>query len=288
MIAAISLVFAATQAQALPGVFTYDRAAPLAVTQDSIEETPTLRIAHVSFVSPAGGRVTGILAAPKAPGRRAAVVLLHGAPGSAKAVMPNYGLPLAELGVVVLSLDAPFARRGGDVIDFTVRDSVEQVQLIRELQRAVDVLVMRPDVDSARIGFVGGSYGGAMGTLFAAVERRLKAVALFVPDGGLVAHFTSSNGPLAPLADLPAAQRDRWLAAMRPIEPIQFAHLAAPTPILFQNAKQDAMVSVDDAEALHAAARDPKTVMWYESGHGLTRQATRDRHSWLVDKLRVP
>ena len=34
-----------------------------------------------------------------------------------------------------------------------------------------------------------------------------------------------------------------------------------------------------------AAARSPKEMKWYEAGHGLNEDATRDRKAWLKKKL---
>ena len=39
------------------------------------------------------------------------------------------------------------------------------------------------------------------------------------------------------------------------------------------------------AEALHAAAPDSKTIRWYDAGHGLNLQAAWDRHDWLHEKI---
>ncbi len=266
--------------------FAYDRSAALDLRlEPSDSPREALTVHRVTFASPAGGAVRGWLVAPKATGPHAGVVVLHGLPGNAEGAIASEGLALAERGAVVIAIDAPWVRRGG-LPDLTARDSTEQVQLMQDLQRAVDVLLTRPDVDPSRLAYVGGSYGGAMGALFAAVERRLAAVVLFVPDGGLVAHFTDEGGrATGPLAALPAAARARWIAAMRPIEPIRFIADAAPTPILFQNGRTDALVTSDDAQALHAAAREPKTVRWYEAGHGLTAAARAERRDWLFERL---
>jgi dienelactone hydrolase len=267
------------------GLFAYDRGLPLDVQETPDSERETVRVSRMSFASPGGGRVTGLLAVPTSGGPHAGVVVMHGLPGTAENAMTNQGLEIAARGAVVIAIDAPWARRGG-LPDFTIRDSVEQVQLIQDLRRAVDVLVARPDVDAGRLAYVGGSYGGAMGALFAGIERRVRAVVLIVPDGGLVAHFTDAAGsPTGPLARATAEARARWLSAMRPIEPIRFIARAAPTPLLFQNGRRDQAVTVDDAEALHAAAREPKTVQWYDAGHGLTPEARSDRVSWLVERL---
>jgi len=204
---------------------------------------------------------------------------MHGLPGNAR-VMVALGQSLAEHGAVGIAIDAPFARRGGEPVRFTAQDRVEQIQLIKDLQRAVDVLRARPNVDAGRIAYVGVSYGGAMGALFAGVERRLKAAALVVGDGGLVSHFTGPEDYNF-MSGLACATRVSWFEAMTPIEPIRFIGEAASTPLLLQSGRFDTLVPVADAEALHAAAPASKTILWYDAGHGLNQQATFDRLDWL-------
>jgi hypothetical protein len=52
-------------------------------------------------------------------------------------------------------IDAPFARRSGGPIHFDRRDRTEQIQLIVDLRRAVDLLLTRSDVNANRIGYIG-------------------------------------------------------------------------------------------------------------------------------------
>lgn len=268
-------------------VFAYDPSAPLQYEQVPITSPrPEIPLYRVWFQGPGGGQVSGMLAVPQHIGRGPAILLMHGAPSTAEAIMLGFGLDHAARGAVVLAIDAPWARRGAAPWIFTAQDSVDQVQLMKELQRAVDVLTARRDVDPARIAYVGGSYGGAMGVLFAAIETRIKAFVLFVPDGGLVAHHTEANGaPRGSFAAVPQAQRERWLSAMQPIEPIRFIGSAPARDLLIQSGRDDELVSVDDAEALHAAARQPKTVIWYQSGHALPSQAIADRLAWLAARI---
>jgi poly(3-hydroxybutyrate) depolymerase len=166
-------------------LFAYDRAAPLDLRDSVARVDGPVAVHRVSFASPRGGRVTGLLHVPadslRGPGGRfAGLVLLHGAPGDA-AGMEGAAGPLARAGAVVLTIDAPFARRDPrQPITFTARDSAETVQYVVDLRRAVDVLLARADVDPARLGALGISYGGASGALFAGVERRVAAYALAV------------------------------------------------------------------------------------------------------------
>ena len=260
-------------------LFAYAVNAPLDL-QKVIESTNNgVEASAISFSSPDGGSVTGLLFDPvERSGPRPGIVLMHGAPGNARQMQPHAQF-LAEHGAVVIAIDAPFARRGGPFIRFITEDRSEQIQLIKDLQRAVDVLRARANVHDERIAYVGISYGGAMGALFVGIERRLKAAALVVGDGGLVSHETGPEDSY--LAGLPCAIRVNWLQAMTPVEPIRFISHASPTPLLLQSGRFDTLVPATDAQLLHAAASDPKTILWYDAGHGLNQQAVFDRLDWL-------
>lgn len=264
-------------------LFAYDRAAPLELRDSVIGSEGGVSIHAVSFASPRGGRATGRLFVPAGAGPFAGVVLAHGMPGNAEA-FTGRGVYIARHGAVVIAIDAPWARRGGPPLSFTPADSADQVQLIVDLQRAVDVLLARRDVDPARLAYVGRSYGGAMGALLAGVERRLKTYVLAVADGGLVAHALQGSSEDPP-PGAPEEQWRRWLAAMKPIEPIRFVGRAAPAALFFQSALRDRAVARDDAEAVHAAASEPKTVKWYDTEHPLDAAAYLDQLRWLHEHV---
>src|SRR5687768_16185034 len=226
--------------------FAYDVNAPLNL-QQAVESTLNgVEISVISFDSPDGGRVTGLLFDPVTRSSlRPGIVLMHGMPGNARSTAAGAQL-LAEHGAVVIAIDAPFARRGGSTVRFSTQDAAEQIQLIKDLQRAVDVLRARVNVDDERIAYQGISYGGAMGALFVGVERRIAAAVLVVADGGLVTHSTAPAF-LDSFGELSCATRNAWLRAMTPIEPIRFiAH--ATMPLLLQNGRSDNFVTPADAE----------------------------------------
>jgi len=203
----------------------------------------------------------------------------HGMPGKAEYVSWVSG-NIAHHGAIVVALDAPFARRAGDPVTFTPQDSAEQVQLIVDLQRAFDLLIGRPDVDAGRLAFVGRSYGAAMGGLLAAVEHRPRTYVLIVGDGGLVTHY-SAPGRRAALDSLSPERRERWLAAMRPIEPIRYIGCATGASFLFQAARKDELVTGTDAVAFQRAAPKPVEVRWYDLDHNLGWPAIIDELDWL-------
>lgn len=272
-------------------LFDYDRAEALDLRDSLAFNELGVDVYSVSFTSPRGGRVTGLLHVPHdslraTTGKFPGVVMMHGAPGDARG-MGGIAMPVARHGAIVLVINAPFARRDKDnPLSFTPRDSAEQVQLIVDLRRAVDVLLTRSDVDASRLGFVGVSYGAAMGAAFAGIERRIAAYALLVGDAGLAAHFTKPDGNrMARPPHLTEAQWCRWFAAMEPLASTRFIGRAAPARVLFLWGRQDRLVPPYLADALARAADKGAEARWYDAGHGLTPVAYLDMIDWLAERI---
>lgn len=259
--------------------FTYDVNAPLNL-QKTLESTSNgVETSVISYDSPDGGRVTGLMFDPVTRSSlRPGMVLLHGAPVTARS-MAGQGQLLASYGAVAIAIDAPFARRSGSWLRYTAEDGAEQVQLMKDLQRAVDVLRSRVNVDKDRIGYMGISYGGAMGALFVGIEKRIKAGVLVVADGGLVSHSTGPEDASF-MSSLSCATRAGWYRAMVPIEPIRYLP-GASMALLLQSGRVDALVPEADAKLVHAVVPASAKVLWYDAGHGLNQQAAFDRHDWL-------
>jgi uncharacterized protein len=223
---------------------------------------------------------------------------MHGLPGdrSNNTVLAR---GLIETGTVVLAIDAPFARpedlgRDGWPLTFTEVDRQEQIQLMVDLRRGVDLLSARADVDPERLAYVDCSYGAATGGLLAGLEPRIQAFSLRVGDAGLVAHFTNADGSLfSELENRSAEQRQEWLALMEPIEPIRFVGRAPAGRLFFQNALRDRAVARDDALAYQPAGSEPRRIEWYDSDHFLPTEAFVHMVEWLatmigIDAARYP
>lgn len=300
LLIAAGLLLAATRASAptLPALtseahrealklFEYDAKAPLDFQEASAEEQEGVVVRDISYASPKGGRVTAYLVTPKGKGPFPGVLFMHGLPGGRDGMLPR-ALHYARAGAVGLVIDAPFSRRKteGFPLTFTEQDRDDQIQLIVDLRRGVDLLASRPEVDPARIAYVGVSYGGAMGGLLAGVEKRVNAYVLEVGDGGLISHFSGEDDRGSPLqGGLPKEQRECWLAAMEPIEPLRWIGHATPSALLFQSGRQDDLVPPTDARRYHEAGSQPKTVKWYDSGHRLPEQAIEDQLAWLRERI---
>jgi len=272
-------------------LFAYDAQAPLDIQEVSRSRGEGTTVIDLTYASPMGGRVPATLVVPDGSGPFAGLLFQHGMGDSSTPGIRRMLLPMAEgyarLGALVILIDAPFARpehRGSASIVLAEQDRREQIQLIVDLRRAVDLLLSRSEVDPQRLAYVGISYGGAMGGLLAGVEDRLQGYVLMVGDGGLVTHVTGPEDTAWWLAK-PEELRRQWLAWMWPIEPIHYVHCAAPAALLFQNGTLDMSVPPADALRYQQAGSEPKTVQWYQAGHGLRWEALRDQVEWLRDAI---
>jgi uncharacterized protein len=278
-------------------LFDYDRRQPLAITKLGsytgrvpAEQLDGVTIHSITYASPKGGEVPALVVVPKGKGPFPGVIVQHGLPDTKEGMLPA-GIDLARTGALAVLIDAPFnrpqqGRVRSDPLTFTPKDRDEQIQLIVDLRRAIDVLAARPDV-SDQLAYFGVSYGAAMGGLLAGIEDRIKAYVLAVGDGGLVSHFTGPDDTAGPLQALPAQDRERWLEAMRPIEPIYFIGQATPAALLFLAGTKDESVPPEDARRFHRAASQPKQVRWYEAGHFLNCTARKDMMVWLARHIRI-
>jgi dienelactone hydrolase len=270
-------------------LFDYDQEAPFEIEEVGVDNYGDYTVADITYASPAGGSVPAYLYQPNGQGPYAAIVLMHGMPGDRNGSR-RFADRYVGTGAVVLAISAPWARPDGpreDIITFTEKDRDEQIQLIQDLRRAVDILESFPWVDKDRIAYVGGSYGGAMGGLLAGVEHRIKAYALMVGDGGLVEHMAGPDGEPGPGGRIEPEVWKAWRGWMDPIEPLRFVAHAAPSDLLFQNGKTDQLVPASDARVYQAAGSEPKTILWYEHGHAVSQELLKDQVKWLAERVGI-
>lgn len=259
-------------------LFEYDREASLDIQEVSSRIEDGLSVIEITYASPKGGRVPATLIVPQETGPLAGLVMQ-------RSMELEFGMRYAHYGAVVIYVDPPSFRPQNtgprDILTFTEQDREEQIQLIIDLRRAIDLLTARPDVDPERIAYLGVSYGGMMGGLLASIDHRLQACVLIVGDGRFVTHETNLASLMMPM-DKFFKDYKAWIDAMWPIEPIHYVSHASPTPLLFQNAVRDQYVNVEDAIRYQDTASEPKQVIWYESEHWpLPDEVIMDGAKWL-------
>ena len=122
------------------------------------------------------------------------------------------------------------------------------IQSVTDLRRGVDYLLTRSEVDSKRIGLLGGSRGAWFGTLVAGLEERFSAIVLTV--GGSPS-FLEPHDPI-----------------IRYTHSLNFASRIS-APVLMANATKEEPGRRKDAEELFNAIKSPKQIVWYDSEHYL-------------------
>jgi len=244
--------------------FGYDRSAPLDLRESVIEERDGVVIRDASYAGYGGGRVPAFLVEPAGgAGRSAGIVFLHWDQGDRHEFLGE-AIGLARSGAVSLLIDAPSRRP--DSVPKSADERV--VQIIVDLRRGVDLLTSRPNVDPARIGYVGHSYGATWGGTLAAVDSRIRVCALVA--GYARPSVYCPQGVVAPSPSL---------------DPIHFIGEAVSVDFLFQFAEQDEYVTREAALEYFGAAHEPKAIRWYPGGHMLTPEARADRTDWLRTRL---
>jgi len=152
-------------------LFAYDQQAPLEMQEVDRWQEQGITYIDLTYASPTGNRVPATLVLPRGPGPSAGLVVQHGMPSNRQA-MVWVAQAYAQMGAVVVMIDAPWARPERQECEdyacktvprFTKEDRADQIELMLDLQRAVDLLLSRPEVDPQRLAYIGVSYGGAMG-----------------------------------------------------------------------------------------------------------------------------
>lgn len=130
----------------------------------------------------------------------------------------------------------------------------------KDLSRSIDYLETRVEIDHGKIAYYGVSWGGAMGGIIPAVEKRIKVNVLLV--AGLL--FQRSLPEVEPLHFLPRIT----------------------TPVLMLNGKYDFFFPYETSQRpffeLLGTPKEHKRIIAYEGGHSVPRtQLVKETLAWL-------
>ena len=169
--------------------FRYDPL-PLAATIEADETTLVGRMQTVTLAAAYGGeRLTVYILLPERPGPSQVVVVFPGSNSIHTRVFNPLDLRRSDFlvrsgRVVVLPVYKGTYHRGGDLrSDYPAETAAYRDYVIawaRDLGRAIDYVESRSDMDASRIGYYGLSWGGYLGAILPAIERRIRANVLYV------------------------------------------------------------------------------------------------------------
>jgi dienelactone hydrolase len=160
------------------------------------------------------------------------------------------------------------------------------IQAIVDLRRAYDVLAARPDVDPARLGFVGHSWGASLGAVLAAVDPRPVALVLLSGRPSWTGFLRgSTDGWVNTYRELVGPEKwEAYLTVMAPFDALAVAGELDDERLYLQYGRTDDVVPTSVSQALLDALPDAKADL-YDAGHALDDTATADRAAWLVERL---
>jgi alpha-beta hydrolase superfamily lysophospholipase len=148
-----------------------------------------------------------------------------------------------EAGIAALTVDY----RGFGISEGEPRQQAEPWKIVHDLRAAIDFATTRPEIDAERIGIWGTSFGGGPAMVAAAVDLRVKALALQAPVAsgyGLMKAIT----PPEVLADLGKALNADRVAIVSGLPPVRLVQ-----------------TSIDPADGALAADEDTYSWMTEES-----------------------
>ncbi len=248
--------------------FNYDKRAALNVKQVSVKLRDGVTIQDITYTGANGDIVPATLVIPKGRGKFAGIVwghwLMDGAANANRSEFLGEAIALASSGVASLLIDAPQIRPNFKPIPGSGTALIEQ-QVV-DLRRGLDLLLSHPDIDAARIAYVGHSFDAAAGAILDGKDKRFAA-------------FVFMSGPRK--MDMP--KEKAWA------DPGTYADKLGPAPALFQYGLHDEeFVPLAAAKDYAAIASGPKTVKFYDADHALNVKARMDRDGFLRKTLKLP
>jgi pimeloyl-ACP methyl ester carboxylesterase len=232
--------------------------------------------------TPFGYRRVAELFLPQTEGPHAAILYIHWyeppSPDSNRSQFVEEAMDMARSGAACLLIetlwsDPDFFLKRTQAED--IRNSIEELVNIR---RAMDLLLAQSGVDASRFALVGHDFGGMYGVVAGSLDRRPTHYVVMAATSRFPDWYLYSPR-------LEGEPQEEFIRQFSPLDPITHIPSLYPAPVLFQFGTDDPHVPVERAREFFEAAKDPKELRWYESGHGLNLDATADRKKWLKEML---
>ncbi|MEA1875523.1 MAG: alpha/beta fold hydrolase [Bacteroidota bacterium] len=244
--------------------YEYDQNLPLQDSLRLVRDDTNSNLYYLAYQSVHDCEVNALLSLPDT-GRAPypTVILMHGL-GDRKTVdyIEIGNKYFLDAGYAVLRLDiSNHGDRFKNDYDFNLasgykywtRDLISQT--VFDLRRAVDFIFTQDDLDNERIAYFGISLGGMIGTIFCAVENRIKVPIIVLAGGNLNLMFGM---------DALNAETKDFLSI---IDPINYVRMISPRPLLMINASNDDVIPPITSKLLFKAAKKPKEIIWYPTKH---------------------
>jgi cephalosporin-C deacetylase len=265
--------------------------------------TPEVDVYHVSFQNHrAGSRLYGMLSVPTAPGKHPAMLVVPGA-----GVRPYFpSVETARRGVIHLAIGIhgiPVDRdsllynelRATALADYMRagiedRDAYYYKRVFVGVVRAGDFLASLPQFDGTNYVVQGGSQGGILTLVAAALDPRVKAIAVTHP--AMADHlgylYGRAGGWPHVFADTArGAGRAEKMETLRYYDAVNFARLVR-VPGFYTWGYNDTTTPPTSTYAVYNVVTAPKELAIYkETGHFRVPEQAARTDAWLLERLGV-
>ena len=250
-----------------------------------------------------GSRIYGILCVPKKPGKYPALLKVPGAgarPYYGDTALAHKGVITFEIGIHGVTVTQPnqfyYDLAFGPLYNYYFqnldnRDTYYYKRVYLGCLRAVDLLASLPQVDTSRMAVYGGSQGGALSIVTAALDHRIKYIAAFyfaLSDVTGYLHGRAGGWPHMFSADnIKSMGSKKKIAVSAYYDVANFAKLIQ-IPGIYGWGFNDEVCPPTSIYAAYNNIHAPKeTVITKESGHWLTAEEASKSTDWLLQKLQA-
>jgi len=264
-------------------LFEYRRDLPLDHKETGFSERSGVKVLDFTYTNLSGGQTAAYLVQSVKRGKDAAILFVHWyEPESRDSNRTQYldqAVELAKLGATSLLIETMWSNPMWFNQRNPADDFYNSAQQVKELRRALDILLAEPGIDKKRVAYVGHDFGMMYGAVLAGVDHRPRVWAL-------QAGTTSFSDWFLLGSKAQGDDRKKVIDRLAPLDPIKFIP-GAGGPVLMQFGKTDRFVPEVKANQFFEAAAEPKKILWYEAGHGLNPAAIADRQAWLKEQLKL-
>ncbi len=233
-----------------------------------------------------GLELSGFLYRPDArrhPGPRPVLISIHGGPeGQSRPVFQmRWNYLIEELGVAILYPNVRGSAGYGKTF-LTLDNGFKREDSVKDIGAFLDWIATQPQLDAARVGVYGGSYGGYM--VLASMVHHGERLRCAVDVVGISNFLTFLKNTQDYRRDLRRVEygdeRDAAMAAhLEHISPLTHASRLR-RPLLVAQGLNDPRVPVSEAEQLVKAVRSQGGEAWYllarDEGHGFAKKRNAD------------
>jgi cephalosporin-C deacetylase-like acetyl esterase len=254
-------------------------------------------------VTAGASRLYGILCMPRAAGKYPAVLSVPGAgvrPYRGLTELAARGLITFQIGIHGIPVIQPqevydglgsAALSGYPTFGLDSRERYYYRRVYVGTMRANDFLTSLPQWDGRNLGVTGGSQGGALSIVTAALDRRVTRLVAYYPALSDVTGYLNPRAGGWPhmfrAADGPAFHRDEAkINTTRYYDVVNFARRVTATGFYSWGFNDETCPPTSMYAAYNVITAPKRLILAYDTGHRQTQEQVDEGNDWLADELK--